>query len=340
MGRRPKLIEKWLKREHPELEEFDVFYVHYEAGCSIAGLRLARELGVPSVQVMHGREDAGEEKIIPFGLRTVVAGLLNWFHAWYLPHPIKVPQDDYLAQTIAATKMWELMVNHASYADAVISPSEHFAKKLRHYGVKREIQVCPNGYSDDYFPAEVPVRELMAGETMRIVWHSRLYGEKRIMAFLEALSMVQGEYRLDIYGDGADMARAKGFARRNGVRATFHGNAKFETVRKAILESHLDVLASYNFDDYPLTLVEAEACGLPVFFCDPDMREVVPTGGYVLAESPEPAEMAKVLTDLMAHPERISEMSSVMCKHRKEVLISRRIVGVEEVFAKTTLGRT
>ena len=332
VGRRPKVIEKWLKREHPELKDFDAFYVHYEAGCSIAGLRLARELGVPSVQVMHGREDAGEEKIVPFGLRTVVAGLLNWFHSWYLPHPTKVARDDYLARTVAATKMWELMVNHANYADIVISPSEHFAKKLKHYGVKGQIRVCPNGCLDAQFPAEVAVRELKPGETLRIVWHSRLYGEKRIMAFLEALNMVQGNYCLDVYGDGADMARAKRFTQRNGVKAAFHGSAKFETVRKAILKSHLDVLASYNFDDYPLTLVEAEACGLPVFFCDPDMREVVPTGGYVLAEGPEPAEMAKALTDLMAHPERIGEMSSVMVRHRKEVLISRRIVGVEETL--------
>ena len=37
VSRRPKIIEKWLKNSHPEIKDFDVFYVHYESGCSIAG---------------------------------------------------------------------------------------------------------------------------------------------------------------------------------------------------------------------------------------------------------------------------------------------------------------
>ena len=332
VSRRPRIVEKWLMREHPEIRKFDVFYVHYEGGCSIAGLRLARELGVPSVQMMHGREDAGEAAIVPWGLRTLVAGLLNWFHAWYLPHPVKIPRDEYLAQTRAATRMWELMVNHANYADVVITPSEHFAKKLNHYGAKKEIQVCPNGYPDAQFPARATVKELKPEEDLRIIWHSRLFGEKRIMAFLEVLRRVPGGYRLDVYGDGADLARAKRFATRHQLKVVFHGVAKFETVQKAIKKAHLDVLASYNFDDYPMTLVEAEACGVPVFFCDPDMREVVPEGGYVLSAGPGPEEMAKALNKLIAHPEQIAKMSSVMVKHREEVLMSRRIVKLEKLF--------
>ena len=332
VSRRPRIIEKWLLREHPEIREFDVFYVHYESGCSIAGLRLARKLGVPSVQVMHGREDAGVENIVPFGLKTVVAGALNWFHSWYLPHPVKVRRDDYLARSVARVKMWEMMVNHANYADAVVTPSKHFAKKLAHYGVKGETKVCPNGYPDERFPAEVNAKELRSGEAIRIVWHSRLFGEKRIVPFLEALSKVKGKYHLDVYGDGADLARAKRLAARRGMMVKFHGVAKFETVQAAIMKSHLDVLASYDFDDYPMTLVEAEACGVPVFFCDPDMKEIVPRGGYVLAEGPSVKEMARALEDLLEHPERIAEMSRAMLAHREEVLISKRIKTVEKVF--------
>ena len=82
VSRRPGIIEKWLLREHPEIKNFDIFYVHYEAGCSIAGLRLAKRLHIPSVQVMHGREDVGEASLIPKGLRTFVATMLNLFHSW------------------------------------------------------------------------------------------------------------------------------------------------------------------------------------------------------------------------------------------------------------------
>ena len=336
VSRRPKIIECWLLREHPELKNFDIFYIHYEAGCSIAGLRLARQLHVPSVQVMHGREDSGEAQIIPFGLRTFVATMLNWFHSWYLPHPTKIPRDNYLATTIARARMWELMVNHANHADVVISPSEHFAKKLRHYGVKKQIHICSNGYPDDRFPMKATAKALKPGETLRIIWHSRLYGEKRILPFLQALTEVQGKYHLDVYGDGADLKRAKRFVSKRHLPVTFHGNTKFTTVQKAIMEAHLDVLASYNFDDYPLTLVEAEACGVPVFFCDPDMQEIVPAGSYILASGPDPSSMATALNGLLAHPEKIHQMSQVMLTHRQAVLISHRIQQILQTFRIAT----
>ena len=81
VSRRPKIIEKWILKNHPEVNDFDVFYIHYESGYSIAGLRLGKQLKIPTVQVMHGREDMGESNIIPFGLRTIVAVFMNWFHS-------------------------------------------------------------------------------------------------------------------------------------------------------------------------------------------------------------------------------------------------------------------
>ncbi len=333
ISRRPRVIEKWLIKKHPELCEFDVFYVHYEAGCSIAALRLAKQLGITSVQVMHGREDMGEANIIPFGFRTIVAWFLNWFHSWYLPHTTKVQRDDYLAQTFAATQMWTLMINHANYADLVLTPSEHFRQKLLHYGVTRSVKVFPNGYPDGIFPAEVSTKELKKGETLRMIWHSRVSAEKRMMPFLKALRSVPGKWRLDVYGGGGDYFRAKRYSKRHGLPVVFHGNAKFETVQKTLSRAHLDVLVSYGFDTFGMTLIEAEAHGVPVFFCDPDMSEVVPEGGYILSDGPEPTKMAKSLNKLFAHPEMIKQMSSVLKRHREDVVMSKRILELEKILS-------
>lgn len=332
VSHRPKIIEKWLLKEHPEIKDFDIYYIHYESGCSIAGLRLGRKFHVPTVQVMHGREDMGVTNIIPFGFRTIVATLLNWFHSWYIPHPIKVHRDDYLADTIAKAKMWTLMVNHANFADYVITPSHHFAKKLTHYGVKHKIQIFPNGYPDQNFPASPAVKSLKPGETLQIIWHSRLSGEKRILPFLQALSQVNGKYCLNVYGGGADLKKAKRYAAKHHLNVTFYGNAKFTTVQNAILKSHLDVLASYNFDNYPMTLVEAEAAGVPAFICDKDMQEIVPKGSFVLSDGPAPTQMAEALNNLLQHPDKIHQMSEIMLKHREEVLISKRIKTLEKIF--------
>ena len=332
VSRRPKIIEKWLLENHPELKDFDVFYVHYESGCSIAGLKLAKKLKIPSVQVMHGREDMGVDCQIPLGLKTLTATFLNFAHSLYLPHPIKVKKDEYLADTFAKARMWSLMANHARFADVLIIPSEHFARKLGHYGVRKKIWLLPNGYPDERFPKKPALREFKTGETLRLIWHSRVSGEKRIIPFLKALSLVDGKYRLDVYGDGPDLKRAKKFAQKNGLNVTFHGNASFEEVQNAIPKAQLDVLVSYNYDDYPLSLVEAEAAGLPVFICDPDLSEVLPEKSYIISKNESPEKMAESLNQIFAQPEKINQMSKQMLKHRGEVLISTRIKLLEKIF--------
>ena len=333
VSRKPKIVEEWLLEHHPELRDYDVFYVHYEAGCSIASLRLGKQLKIPTVQVMHGREDMGVSTIIPRGFRTIVATLLNCFHSWYLPHPVKIKKDDYLADTTAKAKMWTMMVNHANYADYVACPSHHFAKKLKHYGVKHQIHIIPNGYPDTNFPKDPPVKSLKPGEPLKIIWHSHLSGEKRILPFLEALAQAKGKYHLDVYGGGPDRKKAERFATKHNLNVTFHGDTPFKKVQYEIQHSHLDVLASYNFDNCPMTLVEAEACGVPCLICDSDMREIIPDGGYILSKSESPTDMAEAITDLINHPDRITKMSQVMLKHRHEVLISNRIKPLIKLFS-------
>ena len=338
ISRRPKVVERWLLKNHPEIKDFDIFYVHYESGCSIAGLRLAKQFNIPSIQVMHGREDMGESHIIPFGLRTIVAILLNLFHSWYLPHTTTIKRDDYLADTFAKAKMWTLMINHANFADIVLTPSEHFRQKLLHYGVIKPIKVFPNGFPDKFFSPNSPVKTLKPGETLNIVWHSRISAEKRMMPFLYALKKVNGKYHLDVFGGGGDYFRAKRFVKKHKLNATFHGNAKFDKVYQAIQKSHLDVLVSYDFDTFGMTLIEAESAGVPVFFCDPDMQEIVPLGSFILSKSESPESMAESLNDLLSHPEKIESMSKIMLKHRKEVLMSHRIKILEDIF-KDALSR-
>lgn len=332
VSRRPGIVEKWLVSEHPEIKDYDVFYIHYESGCSIAGLRLGKKLGIPTVQVMHGREDKGEASLIPFGFRTIVAVLLNWFHSWYLPHETKVRRDGFYADTIASTKMWNLMVNHANYADLVLTPSNHFREKLLRYGVKKEIKVLPNGYKDEYFPKNPAAKQVLPDQELKMIWHSRVSSEKRIMQFLKALTKVEKKFILDVFGDGNDLVKARRFAEKHQLNVKFHGNKKFTDFQKKLADSHLDVLVSYDYDTFGMTLIEAEAYGVPVFFCDPDMQEIVPKDSFVLSANESSEEMAEALNDLLDHPERIQKMSEVMLEHRKEVLISSRIKTLETMF--------
>ncbi|MBQ2695177.1 glycosyltransferase [Candidatus Saccharibacteria bacterium] len=362
VARRPRIIEKWLDQNHSEIKDFDIFYIHYEAGASIAGLRYARQHHIPTVQVMHGREDVGEANLVPLGLRTIVATLLNWFHSWYLPHPAKVHRDNYLATTLASAKMWTLMVNHANYADLIITPSKHFAKKLHHYGVKRQIIPLAHGMPDNlctkphrprvFTPQPSPnpttpeptsthnnsttpeSSALHKHSPLRLIWHSRVSGEKRIMVFLKALRQVTGKYQLDVYGDGNDLKKAKRYAQRHQLNVIFHGVAKFPAIYQQIEKSHLDVLVSYNFDTFGMTLIEAESAGTPVLIADPDLREVAPEGGYILSATPSATSIADAINSLFSHPEKIRQMSEIMLRDRPRITISHKIDQLEQIFIK------
>ncbi len=335
VSKRPEKVIENILKEYPQFN-FDIVHVHYEASCSIAGMKLARRFNRSLVQTMHGREDMAVKMNIPHPFKTVVGSLLCFLHGRYVPHPIKIKCDKNLATTVATAKMWTLMVNHANYADRVITPSEHFAKRLKKYGVRKQIIVVSNGVADEMV-AEVDrrvqkvggslVRKCENGDVLRIFWNSRLSNEKRIMPFLEALAMMKMPFFFSACGDGNALEKAKRFVEKNNMekKVVFYGRVPHDEVLDKMLGQHISATVSYGFDTQGLTLLEAEATGLPVFFCDSDMKESVPEGGYVISNSPSPREMARTLDKLAHEPERIEKMSKIMLENRQSILQSTQI---------------
>ena len=334
MGRSPEKIEKFVLEQFPMFAQFDVVHVHYEAEVSIAGARLARKFKIPLVQTMHGREDMAIQINVPYPFKTIAATLLAKAHAYYVPRKVAVKRDKSLAPTLARAKMWTLMVNQANTADVVLTPSKHFAKKLKKYGVTKPIKVVSNGVSDKLAEKKWPVRELKPGETLNLIWNSRVSREKRIMPFLEALKIANIPVNLSVYGGGNQIEKTKHYLEKNSLsdKVKLYGQVPHEEIMEEMGKQHLSVTVSYGFDTQGLTLLEAEATGLPVFFCDPDMKEIVPAGGSICAKGPSAREMARELRVLYEHPERIKEMSQVMMKHRTEVLQSTQIERLIKVY--------
>lgn len=330
LSKRPTVIEKFILGKYPKFYEFDLVHVHYEASCSLAGARLARRFGVPLVQTIHGREDQAIAINVPHPWKWLVATLLNHMHAHYLPHTAKVQRDKFQAPTRARAKMWEIVVNQSNAANLVITPSNHFVRKLEYYGVTRPMRVISNGISESLVEEEFTPRELHDGDVLKMVWNSRLSKEKRILPFLQAVKMLKRPYILYIYGDGNQMRKAKKFVKQHNLKAKFFGACKREKIITRMQEAHLSILASANFDNQSMVLLEAEATGLPVFFCDTNMMEVVPQGSYIISGGIEPAAMAIALDNFAAT--QIADMSKQMLKHRAEILQSKQIVQLLKAY--------
>ena len=207
--------------------------------------------------------------------------------------------------------------------------------------MKKPIFPVSNGVSDEMVreldqKVEKEKRNLIrvkkSGEPLKLFWNSRLSKEKRIIPFLKALREMQEAYEFTACGNGNQLAKAKRYVERHHLNAKILGQVPHEDMLNYMLDQHLSVTVSDGFDTQGLTLLEAEATGMPVFFCDPDMKESVPEDGYVMSKSPSVVDMAEALDKIAKNPEEISKMSRVMIAHRKEILQSAQIPKLYEVY--------
>ena len=338
-----KQVVRFIEQKYPNLAEtFDLFHIHYEATTSMAGLLLAKKYNIKIVQTMHGREDMAIAINVPHPFKTLVATGINIIHRATLKSILKNsskpdyqnPEIKNLAPTIARREMWQMMTRQANLADQVITPSAHFAKKLRLFGVTRPISVISNGINDQEMTNFTPqIRTYQNHEPLRILWFSRLSKEKRILPFLESLRIAQElepnfRFIFTIIGDGNQMSKVRKFCKRHFDEASIKilGTIPHQEILQKYTEGqHLSIINSYQFDTQGLTILEAAACNLPVIYADPDMSEIVPNHGGLCAKSPAPRAMAELLLKIHHQPELIQKLSQNLAASKKTYLQSHQI---------------
>jgi len=323
LARGPKTVAAYIRKNFPDFNRFDLIHVNYEASCSIAGILLAKEFNLPLAQTMHGREDMAIAVNVPRGVRGITSTGLEQMHRHYLPHEVKIKTDHYQAPNHTRARMWQLMINHAECADVIITPSNHFGKKLKHYGVSKPIITVPNGLPSDFIEPDFAAREYRDGDILRLLWNSRISTEKRFLPFLHALRKLHRPYILYAYGDGNALKKAEAYAQKYTMNVKFFGVRPRTEIITRMQDCHLSICTSYNFDTQGMVLIEAEATGLPALLCDPALAEGLPEGGYLLTAGPDADSIASTLNNF--RPEEIHKMSKIMLAHRQETAQSAQI---------------
>ncbi len=251
-----------LRREFAE-RRIDVVHTHSEMFAALAGVRAARDLGIPVVHTMHGRVDVYTTSVLP--LPAVTVPFLASVHSRQISHRgLRVRGDSPYTATMPSRRMWRLMLAQSRASDRVIVPSTHFARKLADQGVQTPVSVVPNGLEKsvlDGIGAPV-VRRLSPGETLRLVWVGRLSPEKRPAVIADAARSFGRDVSVDVYGDGLSRRSIE----RMGTPLILHGSVSQQEVLDAMRTSHLLVSSSYDFDNQPMVMLEAAASGLP---CSP-----------------------------------------------------------------------
>lgn len=199
-------------------------------------------------------------------------------------------------------------------ADKVICVSDAQRQKLIDAGCSgAATEVVPNGADLKIFRAGDPAKR----DYTKMIFVGALVIDKGIRQVLEGFAIVKSRYpqvTLDVYGSAEmwgrqccfDLEQAKAIP---GV--TFHGAAPQSVVAEAFQTAGMLVLPSIFFDSFPLTVVEAQVCGVPVLGSTRGgMREIIidEKTGRLLDEI-DSETVAKAMEQMLIVPGMLEQMS-------------------------------
>ena len=177
----------------------------------------------------------------------------------------------------------------ASHLDAFV-----VLTKAEEAGLSRELKNIRQIYN----PLSFPVPEKAGLENKRFIAVGRLSREKNygdmIMVWKEVCSQY-AEWTLNIFGDGPCRGQLQNLIEAEGLSGNVFLRGRTSEVEKEMRESS-GILLSSDTEAFPMALLEAAACGLPIvtYDCSPGIREIVEDGGngFIIAKGDK-----KVMTE-------------------------------------------
>jgi glycosyltransferase involved in cell wall biosynthesis len=159
------------------------------------------------------------------------------------------------------------------------------------------------------FVAPDPGEKTSAGEGA--VFVGRFWPEKGVATLLRAWAKLGGAIPLKILGDGPLSGQLRQMVVDHAIsNVTFLGHVGNEDTRAAIKNARMLILPSENYENFPVTIVEALSCGTPVI-CSRlgAMQEIVTDRATGLHFTPgNPDDLAEKVAWAWDHPGEIKAM--------------------------------
>ncbi len=223
---------------------FDLVHIQTPFAAHYAGLRIARELGVPCVATYHSFFEEYLYHYVPFAPRALMRSLARGFSR-----------------------------RQGNQVDALVVPSRAMLSKLTAYGVRSPMTILPTGICLEDFAggsgAAFRLRHGIPAERPLLVHIGRVAFEKNIDFLLRMLECVRARHPdvlLVIAGEGPALPHLKSMAR--GLR--LDANVQFvgyldraTTLLDCFRAGDVFVFASRT-ETQGLVLLEAMALGVPV----------------------------------------------------------------------------
>ena len=211
---------------------------------------------------------------------------------------------------------WRLTAAFANKCDACLSPSKHLAKILvDEGGLTTPYYIFPNSIDTKKYrharAIDSPITK-KRGEKF-IICVARLSPEKRQMALIEAMPHIADKtIKLVLVGGGPYERELRKRVAELELedRVIFTGMCSSAQVASLLKQADIFALASYHFDNQPMTFLEAAAAGLPIVYCDERLTEALTPKNSILTDGIEGEDFARVFTDILNDRERLKRLSA------------------------------
>jgi glycosyltransferase involved in cell wall biosynthesis len=191
------------------------------------------------------------------------------------------------------------------HVDMLLSPSEYTARRHRDGGIQQPIRVLPT-----YSPIDPgPIASSRGPAEPRFLFAGRVTASKGIDDLVRLFTGLP-QFHLDIVGDG-DLLQTLKTECAGSPWIHFHGPVKHSDLPRFYREATAIVLPSKAPEVFPLTVLEAFACGTPAIVSDAggSPEAVLKSGaGFVFKN---PAELIQALTAMAGQTGLRNELSGL-----------------------------
>lgn len=299
----------------------DCVHVQADVWGAWNGYSFARRHGLPVVHTMHTNIEMGVPAAVPLPRAA--------FQLMY------ASQRRYMRAGVR--DMSGYVRAFANAANTVIVPSTHFERRLRGYGVDRDLHVVPTGVDD----RQIDAAWSESREPRRhpiLVWPGRVSEEKRLDDVIRAFDQAHIDAELHVYGSGPELRNCMALSDRLGVTAKvhFHGAVAHDTVLRAMRQADAVIQSSLGFETQGLTVYEAVSVGTPVLVRDRAIADDLPAAWcYTVADDSIEAFVISFrrLAGLFME-ERLSAPGTPRAQFRQSNLTGRIIDIYQETLAE------